>query len=458
VGTPRRDERLGYIAIPMSTSPRDPTGPSTARRQDWRVLLAILAVTSCVEGIGVSQIFAFMPSLLKSMGVPEAERLQFVGLFGALIFVVGMPLVPLWGVWADKYSRKVVIVRSALVEAVVFACIALSREPWQLALSMLLVGLQLGNTGVMLGAIRDSAPTGRIGVALAWFGSAGPVGFAIGPVIGAIVVDSLGWGLPAVFAISAALSVGTAILVTFGSVEVRPEVVPTGRSVDLAFGALRGVFGDRATRRIFAIFFVSFLAQQITRPYIPVLVAEVNGPIDEASAIGLVIGAAALVGALFAPVGGWLGDRIGYRWVLLVALVGSGIASLLLTVAPTVLSLAAVALGLAALYAVVAPMIFAMLATEVGPERRSQTLNLVYLPLYFGGIVGPILASQVVKLGLTAPFVLAAIVYLVGGVAVGIQAVRMRSAARDSTAPGEGHDTDDVARIEAEGVAETRIG
>ena len=74
-----------------------------------------------------------------------------MGLFGALIFVVGMPLVPLWGVWADKYSRKAVVIRSALVEAVVFAAVALSREPWQLALSMLLVGFQLGNTGVMLG-------------------------------------------------------------------------------------------------------------------------------------------------------------------------------------------------------------------------------------------------------------------------------------------------------------------
>ena len=430
--------------------------PPADRKQDWRVLLAILAITSCVEGIGVSQIFAFMPSLLRSMGVPEADRLQFVGLFGALVFVVGMPLVPLWGVWADKYSRKVVIVRSALVEAVVFLCIALSREPWQLALSMLLVGLQLGNTGVMLGAIRDSAPTGRIGVALAWFGSAGPIGFAIGPVIGAIVVDALGWGLPAVFAISALLSLGTAALVTFGSVEVRPEVVPVGRSIDLAFGAVRSVFGDRATRRIFAIFFVSFLAQQISRPYIPVLVLEVNGPVDEASAIGLVIGTAALVGALFAPIGGWLGDRIGYRWVLLGALVGAGVASLLMTVAPTVLSLAVVALGLAALYAVVAPMVFALLATEVAPERRSQTLNLVYLPLYFGGIVGPILASQVVKIGITAPFVLAAVVYLVGGVAVGVQAVRLRSSPGGEDAVAS--DAQDVARLESEGVAETNIG
>ena len=74
-----------------------------------------------------------------------------------------MPLVPLWGVWADKYSRKAVIVRSALVEAVVFAAVALSREPWQLALSMLLIGFQLGNTGVMLAGIRDVTPMRRAG-------------------------------------------------------------------------------------------------------------------------------------------------------------------------------------------------------------------------------------------------------------------------------------------------------
>jgi len=71
-----------------------------------------------VEGLGVSQIFALVPSYLRQMGVPQDERLAFVGLFSALIFVVGMPLVPLWGVWADKYSRKAVIVRSALIEAV----------------------------------------------------------------------------------------------------------------------------------------------------------------------------------------------------------------------------------------------------------------------------------------------------------------------------------------------------
>ncbi|HTC85108.1 MAG TPA: MFS transporter, partial [Candidatus Acidoferrum sp.] len=346
----------------------DPAGTNHAR-QDWRVLLAIFAVTSCVEGFGVSQIFAFLPAYLKTMGVPEAERLQFVGLFGALIFIVGMPLVPLWGVWADKYSRKAVIVRSAVVEAVVFACVALSREPWQLAASLLLVGFQLGNTGVMLGAIRDSVPRARIGTAMSLFGAASPIGFAFGPVLGGVVIDRLGWGLPAVFTISAGLSIGTALLVGLGSREVRPEVVPTGGTIRLAFGALRGVLGDPPTRRIFGIFFIAFLANQIARPYIPVLVSQVNGPVDEASAVGLVAGSAALVGALIAPVGGWLGDRVGYRWVLVGALFGAGIASLLMPLAPSLPLLAVVAFALAAAYAVVAPMVFSMLGTEVGPER-----------------------------------------------------------------------------------------
>src|SRR6185295_9293967 len=117
----------------------------------------------------VAQVFSFLAPYLREMGVPDAERVPFVGLFSSLVFVVGLPLVPLWGVWADKYSRKAVIIRSALVEAVVFAGVALSREPWQLALSMLLIGFQLGNTGVMLAGIRDVTPIHRLGTTIALF-------------------------------------------------------------------------------------------------------------------------------------------------------------------------------------------------------------------------------------------------------------------------------------------------
>jgi MFS transporter, DHA1 family, multidrug resistance protein len=395
-------------------------GRSTPTPQDWRILLAVFWVTSMVEGLGVSQIFALLPSLLTEMGVPDDDRLAFVGVFSALIFVVGMPLVPLWGVWADKYSRKVVIIRSALVEMVVFGAVALAREPWQLGLAMLLIGFQLGNTGIMLAGIRDVTPLRRLGATIAVFGASGAVGFAVGPALAGILIDGFGWTISAVFGLSALLSLGTAVLLALGSREIRPEVVPTGRIVDLAYAAVRGVVTDAATRRIFVIFGISFVAIQMSRPYIPVLVEGVTGRgAGLASAIGLVAGTAALVGALVSPLGGVLGDRVGFRPVLIAALVGAAAVLFLMPLAGSVAGLAWLAVGLGATTATVSSMIFGLLATELPAARRSAALNLVYLPLYAAGIIGPAAGALVASLsGVDGLFVVGAVVFLLGAVTI----------------------------------------
>ncbi|HET7676782.1 MAG TPA: MFS transporter [Candidatus Limnocylindrales bacterium] len=400
-------------------------------RRDWRLILAVFWITSLVEGAGVSQIFALLPAYLRQMGMAEADRLPFIGIFGALIFVVGMPLVPLWGVWADKYSRKAVIARSAVVEAVVFAGVALSGQPWQLALSMLLIGFQLGNTGVMLAGIRDVTPRHRLGTTIALFGASGPIGFAVGPALAGLLIDGLGTSIATVFWVSAALSVGTALLVWFGSREIRPEVVPTGRILELAYGAVRGVLADPTVVRIFAIFGVAFLASQMSRPYVPVLVERLVGigP-GLASGIALVAGTAALVGALMSPLGGVLGDRIGFRPVLIGALALGAVSLAGMPFAPSLLALAGLALVFAACASAVSAMVFSLLATEVPAERRSATLNLVYLPLYAAGIVGPASGGVLVSLGgLSAPFLAGAAVFVVGAAAI-LRSVRRGRAGR----------------------------
>jgi MFS family permease len=397
-------------------------------RSDWIRVVVVFWLTSMIEGLGVSPVFAFLAPELRIVGVPEVDRAPFVGLFSALIFIVGMPLVPLWGVWADLYSRKAVIVRSCLVEAVVFACVALSREPWQLALSLLLIGFQLGNTGIMLAAIRDVVPRRRIGTVMAIFGASGPIGFAVGPALGGFLVDGLGWSLPSMYWVSATLSVATAALVWFGAAEVRPAVVRTGRVLALAYGALRGVLGDPAVRRIFAVYGVAFLANQMSRPYQALIVEGVVGAGPGlASSIGFVAGTAALAGALIAPLGGPIGDRIGFRPVLLVSLVVGGLALLSVPLVSAIPPLALAALLFSAANGLVGAMVVSLLATEVPEDRRSQTLNLVYLPLYGAGVLGPLLGSAVSAVaGPTGPYWIGAAVFLVGAVVV---ALRIRGTA-----------------------------
>ena len=246
----------------------------------------------------------------------------------------------------------------------------------------------------MLAGIRDVTPRARLGTVMGVFGASTAVGLAAGPALAGVLIDGLGWSLPMVFWPSAALSIGTALLVTFGSREVRPSVVPQGRVLSLGVRGDPGSYGPG-------------------RPAdLPHLRRVVPGQPDEsavpagrrrgrsrdgpglASAIALVMGTAALVGGLIAPLGGWLGDRVGFRHVLVGALGLGGVALALMPFAAAVGSLARLAVVMAAATATVSAMVFGLLSTEVPPERRSATLNLVYLPLYAAGIVGPALGAR----------------------------------------------------------------
>jgi DHA1 family multidrug resistance protein-like MFS transporter len=377
-------------------------------------------ITSTIESLGVSQIFAYLPLRLREVGLPEADIPAFTGIFTSLIFVFGILLVPFWGVWADKYSRRAVIVRSAVVEAVVFGGVALAREPWQLGAALLLTGLQLGNTGVMLAALRDVTPRHRIGTMSAIFGATSPIGFAVGPLIAGLMIDGLGLTLTDVFWVSAGLSAAIVLVLLLGTREVRPDVIPAGRVMALARDAILGVLRDPPIRRLFVIFGVAILANQMYRPFLPILVESIFGSrIGLASAIALVTGTAALVGAVVSPVSGPIGDRIGFRPVLATSLIGAAVAVALMPLAPAVAWLALLAAVYAAFQAGVQAMMFGLIATEAAPERRSATLNLVLLPLYVAGIIGPTLGALVAAgVGLDGVFPAAGVVFLIGGLGV----------------------------------------
>lgn len=363
------------------------------------------------------------------MSTPDIER--FVGVLGALFFLTGLPLVPLWGVWADKYSRKAVIIRSALVEVVVFGVVAASREPWQLVIGVLLVAFQLGNSGVMMAAIRDVTPSHRLGLAMGIFAASSPLGFGVGPAVGSVMIDQLHMASGNVFAVAAILSAAVALMLAVGSAEVRPEVVPQGSVLRLAFGAVRGVLSDRTVRWLFTIYGIAFLGRQMSTQYLALLVHDVeHTPLEVAGSIGLVLGVATIVGAALSPVGGWVADRVGFRTVMVVSMGGLALSFAALPLAPSAAWMA-VAYGLAvAFLAAIGAMVSGILAVEVPAERRSATLNLVFLPLYLGGIAGPALGSAVVGSGLRTVFYLAALVLVVGFVMAIIFARRTGGAVR----------------------------
>src|SRR6202163_3102704 len=375
--------------------------PSTRRASGWIALLVLFGIASTIEASTVSHVFRFMPLYLGTIHVSPAEVPAWTGYLNAAFFLFGLPLVPFWGVWAERYGRIPIIARSAFVEMVVFTVLWFAQNRWEAAFGLLLVGFQLGNTGVMLTALRSVAPAGRVGFAISLFGVSPSLGFALGPVTGGWLVDHGILNLHTLFALDAALSLAAGIiLLTFAREGPRPPS-PTGSATRLAFNALRLALTGRVTLIVFGVFGLAYFAQQIANPFLPLLVIRLHGSTSGvAGQIGIVFGASALLGALLSPLAGAAGDRWGFRPLLTGACVLAAASLAGLAWAPNLvwLTVAAVALGTASATAI--SMVFALLATTVPEERRATTLNLVLLPIYFSSVAGAIVGAQLVRGGL----------------------------------------------------------
>src|SRR3979409_1366259 len=102
----------------MSADAASPT--SSRKASGWITLLVLFGIASTIEAFTVSHVFRFLPLYLGTVHVPPAEVPAWTGYLNAAFFLFGLPLVPFWGVWAERYGRIPIIARSAFVGMVVF--------------------------------------------------------------------------------------------------------------------------------------------------------------------------------------------------------------------------------------------------------------------------------------------------------------------------------------------------
>jgi DHA1 family multidrug resistance protein-like MFS transporter len=374
---------------------------STRKPSGWITLLVLFGIASTIEAFTVSHVFRFMPLYLGTVHVPPAEVPAWTGYLNAAFFLFGLPLVPFWGVWAERYGRVPIIARSAFVEMVVFAGLWLAQNRWEAALAVLLVGFQLGNTGVMLTALRAVTPSGRVGFAISLFGVTPSLGFAVGPAAGGWLVDSGLLNLHTLFAVDAVLSLAAGIILLALATEGPRSPGPPGSATQLAINALRMALTGRLTLIVFGVFGLAYFALQMANPFLPLLVVRLHGgTAGVAGQIGIVFGASALLGALLSPLAGTAGDRYGFRPLLAGACVLAATSLVGLAIAPDLVWLTIGAVGLGAASATAISMVFALLATSVPEERRATTLNLVLLPIYFASVAGGVVGGLLVHEGL----------------------------------------------------------
>lgn len=403
--------RLGALWLRLSALEkfvRSPTQPDTAadarpHRNNWVALLSLFVLAGVVESQAFGHLGAFTPLFLQELNVPTAQVPAWTGILSALGFVIGLPLLPFWGVWADRYGRKLIIVRSAYVEGVLFTVAAFSPNVWVLAVSRLLSGFVLGNTGVMLALLADVTPRRRLGLAVGIASAGFPLGSAIGPYFGGLIAQ--GPGIRTLLFIDAGLSALMGVVLTL-LVREEPRVVEAGASaMRLLRAAVRHVLASPRVVQLFILYFVAQFGMSLATPFVPILIQHLYlGPAQlVAGVIGMTLTAAGVAMAVTTPLWGRLGDLVG-RWrVLPVCLLALCIGLAAEALAPALASLQGAIFGIGLFQGALGTTIIALLALLAPEERRAPILNFALLPSQLSWFLAPITGAGLVALAARIP-------------------------------------------------------
>jgi DHA1 family multidrug resistance protein-like MFS transporter len=373
----------------------------TRQDRSWLWLLALFTFGSFIEAILYGHLMAFTPLYLPKLGVAPVDVSRWTGLIASVSGIPGLLFLPFWGALADKFSRKPIIIRSFVVHVMVAVFVLLAGNVWLFLIGRALSGLSLGNSGLMMTTLAERAPSRRQGLAFAVMNTATPIGVFIGPLFGGPVVDR--WGFPALLAIDAALllvvilGLAFAYKDTFKSADQHPLLGMAVESVQI-------VTGSASLRSLFPALFMLFAGWMLAMTYVPIAISELYTGLNQATIVGMILGAGGFVALFLGPLLGSLADRYGLWRILFIGAAGEVLLWPLLALTPGLTAFAVVYALVNGLGSGVFAISFSVLANSTTSSVRGRVMSFAYLPVNIGLLIGPLIGSLVTRSSVFAAF------------------------------------------------------
>ncbi|MGZ7444167.1 multidrug efflux MFS transporter [Paenibacillus sp. TH7-28] len=288
----------------------------------WKRNLLVCWFGMFVTGIGLSQLAPILPLYIKQLGVSNAgEIARFSGLAFGITFIVSAIFSPIWGLAADKYGRKPMLLRASLGMAIVIGCMGFAPNVYVLIGLRLLQGVITGYSTACTTLIATQTDKEHAGFALGTLSTANIAGSLLGPTIGGFIGEN--FGMQNDFFLIGMLMLIAFLLTLFF---VKEDFVRTENKVQGMKEIWSGIPEKSLTLTLFVTFFILSVALYSVEPIITVYVEQIaQGSSHVALIAGIAFSASGLANILTAPRLGKLSDRVGAHKVILAALIAAGI-------------------------------------------------------------------------------------------------------------------------------------
>ena len=159
----------------------------------WVVTLTILVASAFLMDMSFTMITPFLPVYLSSaLGTKASEVDMWSGAVFAVTFLVSGLLGPVWGVLADRKSRKLMALRASIGLTISYALCGIVQTPMQLFAARLFQGLCAGLYPALLALLAASIPARKTGLSMGLMQGGMTVGAVVGPFVGGVLADYFG--------------------------------------------------------------------------------------------------------------------------------------------------------------------------------------------------------------------------------------------------------------------------
>jgi DHA1 family multidrug resistance protein-like MFS transporter len=383
----------------------------------WRKNLYILWGTQFLAMLGMNLVVPFLPFFIRQLGVTDADQLsRMSGIAFSGPFFLSLIFTPIWGILGDRYGRKTMVVRALFGLGLSQALVGLSQNVWQLIFFRILQGAISGFIPAALALVSTNSPEERTGYALGLLQSSSAAGMVLGPVVGGVLADLIGYR--EIFYVTASLCVVGAFVVISQVTEVRKSQAEAWKYT--VFDNYRLMFTDRRLRIVGLLFVIGQMSVLMAEPLFALFIETFKTGTRYLSTLaGGMFSIAGLFMIVSAPWWGKRNDRSGYRKNLATAF---GVTSLcyaghLMVTDLLQLSVLRSILGFAR--GGVLPALYALTSTYSPPERRGGMMAIASSLTVLGNLIGPIVGGlSAGRFGILAPFAANSVILMVAGILV----------------------------------------
>ena len=357
----------------------------------WKDNLRIAWFGCFLTGASISLVVPFMPIFVEQLGVKEDQVAFYSGLAISVSAISAAFVSPIWGILADKYGRKPMMIRAGLAMTITMGGLAFVPNVFWLLFLRFLNGVFTGFVPNATALIASQVPKDRSGYALGTLSTGVVAGTLTGPFVGGFIAEI--FGIRNVFLLVGSFLFLAAIL-TILFIKENFQPVPKEKALPTKelFTSVKYPF---LLINLFLTSFVIQFAAQSIGPILALYVRDLGQKENLLFVSGLIVSSMGFSSMMSAGIMGKLGDKVGNHRLLVVAQVYSVFIYLLCANATSPFQLGfyrfLFGLGKGALI----PGVNALLSKITPKVGISRVFAFNQVFFYLGGVIGPLAGSAV---------------------------------------------------------------